>query len=86
MTNHEINITERKRVEVTNVISLESFDSEGIFVNLEEDSVYITGENLHVEELDLSAGIMVASGDIGAVSYEKRKVKSRLFDRFRRKE
>jgi len=40
--------------------------------------------DLHIEVLDLEEGKLVATGEIEALTYTKKKAKTKLFDRFRK--
>ena len=44
----------------------------------------ISGSNLHIEVLDLEEGKLVATGEIEALTYTKKRVKTKFFDRFRK--
>ena len=41
-------------------------------------------ENLHIEVLDLEDGKLVAEGEIEALTYTKKKAKTKFIDRFRK--
>lgn len=84
MENHYIQMENKKRITVTEVTSVEGFDEETILANLAEEGLVITGKNLHIEVLDLEDGKLVAEGEIEALTYTKKKAKTKFIDRFRR--
>lgn len=84
MENHYIQLENKKRLTITEVTSVEGFDEETILANLAEEGLVICGKNLHIEVLDLEEGRLVAEGEIESLSYTKKKVKSKFFERFRK--
>lgn len=84
MENHYIQMENKKKITVTEVTSVEGFDEETILANLAEEGLVISGRNLHIEVLDLEDGKLVAEGDIEALTYTKKKAKTKIFDRFKR--
>ena len=80
---HEVKIEEKKRVTVTAVEDVDSFnENEVIFLSL-MGMITVIGEDLHIARLDLDAGQLVIDGTIQAVDYsdhaEQRAEKSGLF-------
>ena len=82
MENHIVEIENQKNIKVTDVIELEGFDENVIYVILKEKSLVIQGENLHINSLD--EGILIAEGKIESVEYRKKKVRKTLKERFKR--
>ncbi len=82
MENHIIEIENQRSIRITEVIELEGFDENIIYVELKEKNLIIEGENLHIESLD--EGILIAKGTIESVAYRKKKLKKSLKDRFRK--
>lgn len=79
---HEIDIVDRKRIVVSDVSSVDGFDENCICVNLKEDQLLIYGKSLHIEGLDMDAGILTAAGYIESLGYTKKKEKKTFKDRF----
>lgn len=84
MENHVIELENKSRLSVSAVTAVEAFDEETILANLAEEGLVISGSNLHIEVLDLEEGKLVATGEIEALTYTKKRVKSKFFDRFRK--
>lgn len=84
MENHNLEMENKKRLTLTEVVSVEGFDEETILVNLQGDGLIISGKNLHIEALDLDEGRMSATGEVESLVYTKKKVKKPFFERFRR--
>lgn len=79
---HEIHIVERKRIVVSDVTSVDGFDENCICVNLKEEQILIYGRSLHIEGLDMDAGVLTAAGYIESLEYAKKKEKRTFRDRF----
>lgn len=84
MENHELQMENKKRISLTEVVSVEGFDEENIFVNLQGDELAIGGKNLHIETLNLEDGRLVAEGEIDSLIYSGKKEKKSILARFRR--
>ena len=80
--NHEIHIENQSQITVSAVSSIDGFDENCIFVNLNQDGFYIYGNGLHIEGLDLEAGILTAAGKIESIVYAKKKTKKSFRERF----
>jgi len=79
MDGHYIKIEEREKTVITQVEDVDAFDENVLWANLKEGSLEITGENLHIEKLDLQEGILILSGKIIGIVYTDRKKKSSKF-------
>lgn len=66
---HEIKMLDRQTLEVTGVISVESFDSEEFLLNTSCGFLGIRGENLHIKNLDLEQGQVGIEGNFYEMSY-----------------
>ena len=84
MEEHRIEIENKKRIYVTAVGAVEAFDEDAILVDLKEEGLVISGKNLHIENLDLEEGRLIAEGEIDAVSYTKKKSRSGLLEKLGR--
>ena len=84
MENHVIELENKSRLMVSAVTAVEAFDEETILANLADEGLVISGSNLHIEVLDLEEGKLVATGEIEALTYTKKRVKTKFFDRFRK--
>lgn len=54
----EIKMLNRKLLEISGVINVESFDSEEFLLETECGFLTITGENLHIKNLNLEQGLV----------------------------
>lgn len=68
-TRHDLVMSNRNSLEVTGVISVESFDSEEFLLNTDCGFLGIRGQNLHIKSLDLEKGRVAIEGTIHEMSY-----------------
>ncbi|WP_369411267.1 sporulation protein YabP [Polycladospora coralii] len=68
-TTHEIVMTNRNVMEVSGVISVESFDSEEFLLQTDYGYLGIRGQDLHIQNLDLEEGRVSIEGHILDISY-----------------
>lgn len=73
MDNHYIKIDNRERTVVSQVEDVDAFDEGMLWANLKEGGLEISGENLHIEKLDLQEGMLILSGRIETLTYTDRK-------------
>lgn len=66
---HEIILTNRNMLEVTGVVSVESFDSEEFLLQTEYGFLGIRGQELHIKSLDLDQGRVSIEGHFIDFSY-----------------
>lgn len=84
-----INITDRKSIQLTGVVSVDSFDEYYISLTVSCGTLNIEGEGLNITTLDLDKGHVSASGTINGVYYnendssKQKGVVSRLFGKGR---
>lgn len=81
---HEITLINKSSLTVTAVVSVDGFDENGIYINLEDQGLNIFGENLHIESLDLELGRLTASGTIETIQYTKKKPTRTLWERLKK--
>ncbi len=67
--NHSVVIRDRKRIEISGVDSVDSFDEEMILLRLAEGKLLIEGNSLHIGELSVGNRIVTADGEILSVQY-----------------
>lgn len=60
--NHDMKIINRKKLDLTGVINVESFDSEEFLLETECGFLAIRGENLHMKNLNVENGIVSIEG------------------------
>lgn len=66
---HEIKIINRKVLEVTGVINIESFDSQEFLLQTACGYLAVRGENLHIRNLNLEEGQVAIEGNIFDMGY-----------------
>lgn len=78
---HDLVIENRKKVTMTGIIDVESFDEETIIAQSECGEILIKGRNLKISRLSVESGDMSVEGDVDAVSYSEGKLKGNFFAR-----
>lgn len=73
MENHFLQMENKNRLNMTEVVSVEGFDDETILVNLKGEGLVISGKDLHIEALDLEDGSLACTGEIESLVYTKKK-------------
>lgn len=68
-TPHNLILQDRKRLSVTQVMDVDTFDESKIVLFTAEDTIEIEGNNLHIQKLDVSEGELIIDGDIISVLY-----------------
>ncbi|MGL5575299.1 MAG: sporulation protein YabP [Sarcina sp.] len=77
-----LSLDDRKKLEITGVIEVISFDDRQINLNTNLGGLNITGDNLKVNKLDVQNGDVVITGCIITIVYcKKMKKKRKLFRR-----
>ena len=64
-----ISITDRKKIELTGIKAVDSFDEFTITLTVSCGKLSVEGEGLTITVLDLDRGVVCAEGKIGAVLY-----------------
>lgn len=64
-----VNVTDRKCIDLTGILSVDSFDESLITLSVPCGTLTVEGEGLHITVLDLDKGKVSATGTIGAVYY-----------------
>jgi sporulation protein YabP len=65
----EIKMLNRKLLEISGVIKVDSFDSLQFFLETECGFLKITGLNLHIKNLSLEQGLVAIEGTINELIY-----------------
>ncbi len=66
---HEIRIVNRKMLEVTGVLNIESFDSQEFLLQTSCGYLAVRGENLHIRNLNLEDGMVAIEGTVFDMGY-----------------
>ncbi|EGL81871.1 sporulation protein YabP [Caldalkalibacillus thermarum TA2.A1] len=59
---HEVKMVNRKQLDLTGVINVESFDSEEFLLETEAGFLAIRGQNLHMKSLNVERGLVSIEG------------------------
>jgi sporulation protein YabP len=65
----EIKMLNRKLLEVSGVMNVESFDSEEFLLETECGFLIIKGMNLHIKNLSLEQGLVAIEGTVNELTY-----------------
>ena len=70
-TPHKLVLDSRRKLSMTGVIEVESFDESAIQLTTTRGPVLIRGTGLHLQMLSLDGGQVAVDGTISALSYEE---------------
>lgn len=65
----EIRMLNRKLLEITGVLNVESFDSEEFLLETDMGFLMIKGHNLHIKNLNLEQGLVAIEGLVNKMEY-----------------
>lgn len=65
----EIKMLNRKLLEISGVLNVESFDSEEFLLETECGFLAIKGQNLHIKNLNLEQGLVAIEGTVHGLTY-----------------
>ena len=74
---HDVLIKSRKRMEMTGVSDVSSFDDAEIIVQTENSDVSIEGQNLKIERFNSENGELVLNGIINGLFYYNKKAEKK---------
>jgi sporulation protein YabP len=66
---HHIAIRNRRAIDISGVIDVESFDSEEFLLRTEAGFLVVRGNNLHIKNLDLAQGKVAIEGVVDDLGY-----------------
>ncbi|TFB21030.1 sporulation protein YabP [Filobacillus milosensis] len=66
---HELKLVNRRRMELTGVKDVDSFDTEEFLLQTTLGYLVVRGENLHMKNLNVEEGLLTIQGKIEAFSY-----------------
>ena len=67
--NHDVTMTSRKRLEMTGINDVTSFDEGQIVARNSNSDISIDGEELKIERFDSESGDLVVKGRINGLNY-----------------
>lgn len=65
----EVKMLNRRQLELTGVLKVESFDSEEFLLETELGMLTVTGQNLHMKHLSLEQGFVTIEGLVHSLAY-----------------
>lgn len=68
---HELSLVNRQQMNLTGVLSVESFDEKEIWVDTRLGGLTLKGRDLHITHLDLNEGKMTVDGTINSLDYRE---------------
>lgn len=69
MKRQEVKMLNRKLLEISGVLNVESFDSEEFLLETECGFLAIKGQNLHIKNLTLEQGLVAIEGTVNELAY-----------------
>ena len=76
---HSLQMDNRERLRLTGVSDVSGFDESVIVLSTDMGDLAIRGEELHIEKIDLDAGLLELRGRICELCYEERAAASGLW-------
>ena len=67
--NHDVTLTSRKKLEMTGINDVSSFDEMQIIARSNDADISIEGENLKIERFDSEGGDLIVNGKINGINY-----------------
>ncbi|GMK48410.1 MULTISPECIES: sporulation protein YabP [Paenibacillus] len=65
----EVKMLNRKLLEITGVLNVESFDSEEFLLDTDLGFLMIKGQNLHIKHLNLEQNLVAIEGYVHSLAY-----------------
>ena len=79
---HNIIMENRRRLSISGVMDIDSFDEETVVLFTEEGELTIRGLNLHINKIDVDSGDLAMEGEIDSLVYAgDRQQKGSFFSR-----
>lgn len=67
---HNLILRNRSALQLSGIVDIENFNDQTITAYTNENSLLITGENLHIKKLNLEQGELCLTGKISALTYK----------------
>ena len=68
---HNLILEGRKRLNISGVEDVESFDEESVVVYTTKGLLVVSGKDLHIEKLSLDGGDLAIEGEVDSLRYEE---------------
>lgn len=66
---HSVILEERRRLSITGVTDIDSFDEENVLVYTEAGELMVHGAGIHINRIDVASGELLLEGDITGMEY-----------------
>jgi len=76
---HSLQMDNRERLRLTGVSDVSGFDENVIVLSTDMGELSIRGEELHIDKIDLDAGLLELRGTVCELCYEERPAASGLW-------
>ncbi len=76
-TSQNVIMENRKKLSVSGVLDVESFDEDSVFLYTEAGMLNIKGEELHINKLSVESGDVTVEGRISSLVYTEEEGKGR---------
>jgi sporulation protein YabP len=73
---HHVQLDERHKATISGVVEVESFNDQEIIMTLEDSTLSLLGEQLHISKLNLDDGQLVVEGTIFSLDYSDHETRS----------
>lgn len=80
-TQHTLNLLNRQNLSVTGVKDVDTFNEQEISAVCDNCKLIIKGDNLHIDELSIEAGILNVAGKISSLTYIEKVTSNSLVKR-----
>lgn len=78
---HMLTLTQRQSLSISGISDVGAFNEQEISAVCDGDELIIKGEQLHIEELNIEAGVLDVSGKINSLTYSEKLSTSSFFKR-----
>jgi sporulation protein YabP len=66
---HQLSVIDRKKIQLTGVVHVESFDDDEVILETILGGLVIKGQKLHVNQLDIQQGNLNIEGIVTGIQY-----------------
>lgn len=80
-TPHRVVLDQRRRLTISGVEEVESFDEGSVVMRTNQGALLIHGSSLHIEKLSLDGGEVLVQGEVDALTYEEELSQGGFFSR-----
>ena len=66
---HNLVLEGKQKMTATGIVDVDTFDEGKIVLFIDDDTLIVEGENLHIQKLDVSSGELTIDGEIYGITY-----------------